>query len=60
MICERPPTLEQLERLEKENANQSTEQDLINAYLLKKIADLEAKLSDPYTEGDSGDILPAD
>ena len=42
MIYERPPTLEQLERLEK--ANQSTEQDLVNAYLLKKIADLEAAL----------------
>ena len=55
MIYERPPTLEQLERLEKEN--QSTEQDLINAYLLKKLADLEAKLNEPYTEGDSGDIL---
>ena len=55
MIYERPPTLEQLERLEK--ANQSTEQDLINAYLLKKIADLEAIINESNSKGDSGDIL---
>ena len=54
-----PPTLEQLERIEQEKQQvKATEQDLINAHLLTKIAQLEAKLNERDTEGDSGDVLP--
>lgn len=55
MIYERPPTLEQLERLAKKD--KATEQDLINAHLLMKLAQLEAKINESDTKGDSGDLL---
>lgn len=55
-----PPTIAQLERIELENQQEkTTEQDLINAHLLSKIAQLEAKLNERDTEGDSGDVLSA-
>ncbi len=55
-----PPTIAQLERIELENQpEKTTEQDLINAHLLSKIAQLEAKLNERDTEGDSGDVLSA-
>lgn len=56
---ERPPTLAQIERLENEKqaAEMQTAQDLINAHLLQKIIELEAKLDERYGTGDSGDIL---
>lgn len=55
-----PPTIAQLERIELENQpEKSTQQDLINAHLLSKIAQLEAKLNERDTEGDSGDVLSA-
>lgn len=69
MIIENPPSPAQLQRLEAEkltNANvlqaqskqnSQTEQDLINALLLQKIAELEAKLANLNSYGDSGDVI---
>lgn len=70
MIIENPPSPAQLQRLEQEkltNANvlqanqvqqdKQTEQDLINALLLQKIAELEAKLANLNSYGDSGDVI---
>ena len=55
-----PPTIAQLERIEQEKLlEKSSEQDLINAHLLTKVAKLEAILNELYPKGDSGDILPA-
>ena len=68
MIIENPPSPAQLQRLEQEkltNANvlqaqskqnSQTDQDLINALLLQKIAELEAKLASQTSYGDSADM----
>lgn len=67
MIIENPPSPAQLQRLEQEkltNANvlqaqskqnSQTDQDLINALLLQKIAELEKKIAN-QSFGDSADF----
>ena len=55
-----PPTLAQMERIDRENQpEKSSDQDLINAHLLTKIAQLEAIIYERYEQGDSGDVLQA-
>lgn len=62
MIYERPPSFDQLNRLEQDKQpkllqqSNQTDQDLINALLLQKIAELEAKLANQTSYGDSADI----
>ena len=70
MIYERKPTIEQLRRIDEEKQakakllqanqaqqNKQTDQDLINALLLQKIAELEKKLAEQNSYGDSGDVI---
>lgn len=64
MIIENPPSAEQLNRLEQDKKtvlqvqtdDKQTDQDLINALLLQKIAELEAKLASQTSYGDSADM----
>lgn len=64
MIIENPPSAEQLQRLEQDKKtvlqvqadDKQTDQDLINALLLQKIAELEAKLASQTSYGDSADM----
>lgn len=65
MIYENPPSPAQLKRLEQDNQptllqaqtdDKQTDQDLINALLLQKIAELEAKLASQTSYGDSADM----
>lgn len=56
-VFEFPPTFAQLESLNQSQVT-SSEQDLINAHILTKLAQLEARLNESNSKGDSGDILP--
>ena len=63
MIIENPPSTEQLNRLEQDKKtvlqvqadDKQTDQDLINALLLQKIAELEKKIAN-QSFGDSADF----
>ena len=69
MIYERPPSFDQLNRIEQDKLTKTktlqaqqqqsnqTDQDLINALLLQKIAELEKKLANQNSYGDSGDVI---
>lgn len=67
MIYENPLSPAQLQRLEQDKQakanvlqaqtdDKQTDQDLINALLLQKIAELEAKLASQTSYGDSADM----